>query len=71
MCQTHNFGNGVSVPESLNLKVLEYAYCSYSKNVWIGLIVDIDMEEKEAKIIFVHPSLPSTPFVWPQREDFC
>ena len=31
--QTHNFGNDVSVPESLNLEVLEYLCCTYSKNL--------------------------------------
>ena len=66
--QTHNFGNNVSVPESLNLKVLQCICCTYSKNLWIGLITDIDMEEKDAKIKFLHPSLPSTSFVWPQRD---
>ena len=25
ICQTHNFGNDVSVPESLNLNILEHA----------------------------------------------
>ena len=58
--QIHDFGNDVSVPESLNLKVLEYVRCTFSKNLWIGLIADMDLEEKEAKINFVHPSLPST-----------
>ena len=62
ICQTHNFGNDVFVPESLNLKVLEYVCCSYSTNLWIGLITDIDMEEKDAKIKFLHPSLPSASF---------
>ena len=69
ICQTHNFGNDVSVPESLNLKVLEYVCCTYSKNVWIGLITDIDMGGKDVKIKFLHPSMSSTFFVWPQRDD--
>ena len=59
----------VSVPESFNHKVLEYVCCTYSKNLWTGLITDIDMEEKDAKIKFLHPFLPSTSFVWPQRDD--
>ena len=29
------------------------------------------MEEKDANIKFLHPSLPSTSFVWPQRDDLC
>ena len=45
-----NFGNEVSVPESLYLKVLESVCCTYSENLWIGLITDIDMKEKDAKI---------------------
>ena len=67
--QTHNFGSDVSVPESLKLKVIEYVCCTYCKNLWIGLITDIDMEEKDAKIEFPHSSLPSTSFVWSQRDD--
>ena len=35
------------------------------------MITDIDMEEKDAKIKFPHPSLPSTSFVWPPRDDLC
>ena len=68
ICQIHNFGNDVSVPESLNLKVLSiYICCTYSENLWIGLITDIDMEEKDTKIKFLHPSFPSTFFVWPKE----
>ena len=69
-CQTHNFGNDVSVLEPLNLKVLEYC-CTYTKNCWIDLIKDIDMEEKDAKIKFIYSSLLSTYFVWQQRDDLC
>ena len=69
--QSHNFGNGVSVPKSLNLQVLEYVCCTYGKNLWIGLITDIDMEEKDAKIKFLQPSLASNSFVWPQGDDLC
>ena len=29
------------------------------------------MEEKDAKLKFLHPSLSSTSFVWPQRDDLC
>ena len=54
ICQTHNSGNHVSVPVSLNLKVLEYVCCTYSKNLWVSLITDIDMEEKDPAIKFLH-----------------
>ena len=54
ICQTHNFGNHVSVPVSLNLKVLEYVCCTYSENLWVSLITDIDMEERDATIKFLH-----------------
>ena len=67
--QTHNFGNAVSVPESLNLKVLEHVCCTYSENLWIGLFTDTDIEEKDAKIKFLHPSLPGSSFGWPERDD--
>ena len=70
-CQTHNFGNDVFVSESLNLKVLEYVCCSYITNLWIDLITDIDMEEKDAKIKFLHPSLGSASFAWSQRDNIC
>ena len=66
-----NFGNEVSVPESLNIKVLEYVCCTYSENLWTGLITDVDMKEKDAKIKFLHPSLQSNSFVWSQRDNLC
>ena len=31
ICQTDNFGNDASVPESLKLKALEYVCCAYSE----------------------------------------
>ena len=31
--KTHNFGYDLSIPESLNLKCLEYVCCTYSKNL--------------------------------------
>ena len=71
ICQTHNFGNEAFVPEYLNLKNLEHVCCTYSKNLWIGLITGTDIEEKVAKIKFLHTSLPSVYFVWPKRDELC
>ena len=42
-----------------------------NENLWIDLITDIDMEEKDAKMKFLHPSLSSTSFVCLQRDDLC
>ena len=71
ICQSHNFGNDVPVPESLNLNILEHACWTYSENFWIDLITDVDLEEKDAKIKFLHPFLPITSFVRLQGDDLC
>ena len=49
----------------------EYIACYYDSNWWIGLIQEINQEERDVKINFMHPSVPSKSFTWPDRRNTC
>jgi len=38
---------------------------------WIGIIREVDKEQDDARINFMHPHGPSQSFHWPQVDDMC
>ena len=45
--------------------------CKYDLFWWIGVIEEIDDEQNDAKIRFMHPHGPSMNFTWPSTDDIC
>lgn len=44
----------------------------YGDRLWIAVVISVDETEKDCKIRFMHPSLPSNTFFWPSpRDDEC
>ena len=68
---THHFFKKVDHTEDYDLKLLDYVCCAYDNKMWIGIICDINKEEDDVLVKFMHPSLPNTTFTWPDREDMC
>ena len=45
-----------------------YVCCQCDNKIWIGMVLEINMENNDLLIKFIHPSLPSHSFYW--KEDF-
>ena len=49
----------------------EYVACYYDSNWWVGLVQNVNCDEKDVETIFLHPPGPSNNFTWPKRKDVC
>ena len=49
----------------------EYVACYYNSGWWVGLVQDVNCDEKDVEIIFLHPPGPSNSFTWAKRKDVC
>ena len=52
-------------------KLMTYVCCSYDGFWWIGMIKEMDRDNKEIKVHFMHPHGPSRSYFWPTRVDSC
>ena len=43
----------------------------YDELQWTGMVCDLNEENCEAQIKFMHPSYPSRSYNWPSRNDIC
>ena len=49
----------------------EHVTCYYDSNWWVGLVQNVNCDEKDVETIFLHPPGPSNNFTWPKRKDVC
>ena len=54
-----------------NLKPADFVACKYDKFWWVGIVKQIDIDNKDIQIKFMHPHGPSKRFSWPSRDDLC
>ena len=54
-----------------DLKVFSYVSCIYGGYWWIGMVTNLNDDEGDATIDFVHPHGPIKSFNWPSRSDKC
>ena len=54
-----------------NVKLMDFVACKYDSNWWIGMVLEINTEEKDFKIKFFHPCGPAKSFYWPPHDDIC
>ena len=47
----------------------EYVVCYYDSGWWVGLVQDVNCDEKDVEIIFLHPPEPLNSFTWEKRKD--
>lgn len=52
-------------------KLMTYVSCKYDSFWWIGMIKEIDRDNNEIRVHFMHPHGPSRSFFWPTRIDSC
>jgi len=55
--------------QSKNFDVGEYVVAKYDHSWWIGTVLEIDTDQEELLIKFMHPQGPCQTFYWPKRDD--
>ena len=53
------------------LAMSDFIVCLYDGHYWVGLVDDVDYENDDVKVKFMHPHFPSRSYYWPSREDKC
>ena len=48
-----------------------YLACIYDSKWYIGMVLDLSVENKDIQVKFMHQRGPATTFFWPQKEDIC
>ena len=66
----HNFVPNTTVAE-IEVFHFEFVCCLYEQQWWIGMVQDINKEEADVDVKFMHPNGPSPSFKWPSKEDIC
>ena len=66
----YEFSNTMNVTVT-ELEVNQYIGCVYDHAVWIGVVVEINIENQDILVKFLHPKLPSQSFHWPAKDDTC
>ena len=62
-----NFKN--QTKQNSAVQVLDYKSCLYDNKWWVGIITNVDKEEEDVQVKFMHPSGPSRSFQWPHVDD--
>ena len=65
------FGFYESNPNLNDFNVATYVCCIYNTFWWIGLIIEIDQEQGDLEIEFMHPHGPKKTFAWPETSYTC
>ena len=65
----HNFK--IQAKQNSVVQVLDYISCLYDNKWWVGVIANVDKEEVDVQVKFMHPSGPSRSFQWPHIDGIC
>ena len=58
-------------PSVVSIDINDFISCLYEGTWWIGIVMEIDKEQNDACIKFMHPHGPARSFHWPEQEDVC
>ena len=50
---------------------MSYIACVYNVKWWVGLVEEVDKDNNDIYVNFMHPFGPSKTFFWPAREGKC
>ena len=56
----HNFKN--QTKQNSVVQVLDYVSCLHDNKWWVGIITNVDKEEEDVQVKFMHPSSPNRSF---------
>ena len=49
----------------------DYVAFLYDQKWWIGIVLEINIEEGDVLVKFMHPNGPARSFSWPSKEVIC
>ena len=64
----HSFASKTIVTE-IEVSHFEYVCCLYDQLWWIGMVQDINKEDEDVSVKFMHPNGPTASFIWPSKDD--
>ena len=67
---THDF-NLLATFQLCDIRPMTYVICLYNSFWWVGLIIQVDMEQSDVKVQFMFPQEPHKRFNWPETKDSC
>ena len=53
------------------VNVFDFVACLYDLKWWIGIAMDVNDEEGDILVKFMHPNGPARSFSWPSNDDVC
>ena len=59
------------IPNILDLKPGSFVALVYDNDKWLGVVCQIDMENRDVQMTFIHLHFPACSFEWATREDVC
>ena len=68
MTLTHNLTKKIT---AIDISVSDHVSCMYEKKWWLGVAMEVDKEENDVLVNFMHPAGPARSFHWPAIEDQC
>ena len=54
-----------------NVMISQYLFCKYDDFYWLGMVSEVDKENNDFMVKFMHPHYPSWSYYWPKRDDNC
>ena len=66
-----NFDFKLITTDELPIQLARFIVCMYDDKHWLGMVMQIDIDNADVQIKFMHPHLPSISFKWPVRDDAC
>ena len=58
-------------PTVVKVEISDFVACIYEQKWWIGIVTDIDSQQSDLQIKFMHPYGPARSFHWPRNDDVC
>ena len=59
-----------SKPSELKISISD-VLCIYDNKYWIGLVNELNSEQHDVHVKFMHPHYPARSYKWPVRDDEC
>lgn len=61
----------ITIEDEIPIQLAKFIVCTYDDKHWLGMVMEIDRDNADVQVKFMHPHLPSTSFKWPVRDDIC
>ena len=67
---THDFNLPITF-QLCDIRPMTFVTCFYNSFWWVGLVIQVDVEQGDVKVDIMFPHGPHKTFNWPETEDSC